>query len=125
MPRPPRRPLTWMIWIALAGGLGLGSRRYAGHLPTMVAAYAGDTSWALALFLGLGLILPRITTGRIAALALLGSLLVEVSQLYHAPWIDSLRQTKLGGLCWAMASCGATWPATPSGSASELFSSGA
>jgi hypothetical protein len=24
--------------------------------------------------------------------------MVEISQLYHAPWIDSIRQTALGGL---------------------------
>jgi hypothetical protein len=26
------------------------------------------------------------------------SFLVEISQLYHAPWTDSIRQTTLGGL---------------------------
>ena len=26
------------------------------------------------------------------------SIAVELSQLYHAPWIDSIRQTTLGGL---------------------------
>ena len=38
------------------------------------------------------------TTGRVAVLALVVSLLVELSQLYHAPWIDSVRQTTIGGL---------------------------
>ena len=33
-----------------------------------------------------------------AAISLALAFLVEVSQLYHAPWIDSLRQTTLGGL---------------------------
>jgi Protein of unknown function (DUF2809) len=26
------------------------------------------------------------------------SVVIEISQLYHAPWIDSIRQTTLGGL---------------------------
>jgi hypothetical protein len=52
----------------------------------------------LALFLVLGLVLPRASSGRIATLALAGSFLVEVSQLYHAPWIDAVRQSALGGL---------------------------
>src|SRR5690242_20525385 len=93
-----RYPFAWIILIALTCGLGLGSRHYAVHLPGFVAQYAGDTCWALALFLVLGLIQPRAPTGRIAALALAGSVLVEVGQLYHAPWIDSLRRTPLGGL---------------------------
>jgi hypothetical protein len=87
-----------MILIALTCLLGLSSRRFAGHLPGFVAAYAGDTLWALALFLFLGLIRPRAATERLAAMALILSLSVEISQLYHAPWIDAIRQTTLGGL---------------------------
>jgi hypothetical protein len=34
----------------------------------------------------------------IAVLALAFSAAIELSQLYHAPWIDSIRQTTLGGL---------------------------
>ena len=78
--------------------LGLGSRRYASALPAFVSTYAGDTLWALALFLFLGLILPGCRRRRVAALALGLSFLVELSQLYHAPWIDSVRQTTIGGL---------------------------
>ncbi len=84
--------------IALASVLGIGSRHFARSLPGFVAAYAGDTLWALAAFLGIGLILPRFSTWRVAMLALLFSLLIEVGQLYHAPWIDSIRRTTLGGL---------------------------
>ena len=31
-------------------------------------------------------------------LALVFSYLIEISQLYHAPWIDAIRSTALGGL---------------------------
>jgi hypothetical protein len=73
--------LAWPVLIALAAALGLGSRRFAGHLPGFVAAYAGDTLWATAAFLGLGLLLPRASTKRVAALAMIVSVAVEVSQL--------------------------------------------
>jgi hypothetical protein len=96
--RPKRNPLIWIALIALVIPLGLGSRRYAHALPGFVAAYAGDTLWALAAFLGFGLVLPRASTRTIAALAITFSVLIEVSQLYHAPWIDSIRHTTLGGL---------------------------
>jgi hypothetical protein len=86
------------VLLALAGGLGVGSRRFAGHLPYVLATFAGDTLWALALFLLLGLVLPRVTTAWVAAAAFGLSTLVELSQLYHAPWIDAIRQTTLGGL---------------------------
>ncbi len=89
---------VWLALICLAIALGLGSRRYAGHLPGLVAAYAGDTLWALVAFLGIGLLLPRASTWRVALLATIVSLSVEVGQLYHAPWIDSIRGTTVGGL---------------------------
>jgi hypothetical protein len=97
---PPRRrhPLIQLALIAMAAVLGLGSRRYAHALPGFIALYAGDTSWALAAFLGMGLLLPRASTRTIALLAMSLSIAVELSQLYHAPWIDSIRQTTLGGL---------------------------
>jgi hypothetical protein len=93
-----RHPLAQIGLLALTIVLGLGSRRFGSVLPGFVASYGGDTFWALALFLFLGLILPGMTTGSVAALALAVSLLVELSQLYHAPWIDSVRQTTIGGL---------------------------
>src|SRR5262249_37701550 len=99
--KPERHPLPWMILIALTCLLGLFSRRFAGHLPGFVARYAGDTLWALALFLFLGLIRPRTATERLAVIALILSLSVEISQLYHAPSIDAIRQTTLGGLLLA------------------------
>ena len=47
---------------------------------------------------GFGLILPRVSTRTIAILAMAFSVAIELSQLYHAPWIDSIRHTTLGGL---------------------------
>ena len=67
-------------------------------MPGFIAAYAGDTLWALAAFLGFGVLLPRASTRTIAILAMAFSVAIELSQLYHAPWIDSIRQTTLGGL---------------------------
>jgi hypothetical protein len=96
--RGRRTPLLWIALIALAAILGIGSRRFDSHLPGFVATYAGDTLWALAAFLGVGLVLPRTSTWRVAVLAMLLSVLVEISQLYHAPWIDSIRSTTPGGL---------------------------
>ena len=96
--RGRRNPLVQIILIALACLLGIGSRRYAHALPGLVAGYAGDTFWALAAFFGIGPILPRTSTRTIAMLAMAFSVAIELSQLYHVPWIDSIRQTTIGGL---------------------------
>jgi hypothetical protein len=98
MKRIRRDALTQTILIGLACLLGLGSRHYAARLAGFIAAYAGDTLWALTAFFGIGLVLPRVSTRTIALLAMSFSTAVEISQLYHAPWIDSIRRTTLGGL---------------------------
>jgi hypothetical protein len=52
-------------------------------------------------------------TGRPAVLTRLLSLMVEISQLYHASWIDSIRQTTIGdltlgfGFLWSELACDA------------------
>jgi len=79
-------------------GLGLASRRYGAHLPPFLATYAGDTLWALLVFLGISALAPHARLRYRSGFALAISYLVEVSQLYHAPWIDAIRQTALGGL---------------------------
>ncbi len=77
---------------------GLASRRYRSVLPTFLAEYAGDTLWALMLFLLVSTLLAGRPIMMRAAISLALAFLVEISQLYRAPWIDSIRQTTLGGL---------------------------
>lgn len=78
--------------------LGLASRHFQDSLPTFLADYAGDTLWALMLFLLVSTGLACQSTLARAAISLTLAFLVEISQLYHASWIDSIRQTTLGGL---------------------------
>ncbi len=94
----PRWRLAYALFIAVVIPLGLGSRSRHVPLPPFVAAYAGDTLWALVVFLGFGFLLPRLATRRVAVLALGFAFLIEISQLYHAPWIDALRRTLPGQL---------------------------
>ena len=82
-------------------GLGLWSRSDAGGLPWVVAKYAGDALWGLVVFLGIAFLLSRRSTHVVAALATAFACAVEVSQLYHAPWLDAIRGirgTRPGGL---------------------------
>jgi hypothetical protein len=99
MTQPARRPLHYALALALVIAAGLASRSsVAVDLPAFVKTYAGDTLWALALFLFLGLLFPKQRTTAVALLAVAVAFGVEFSQLYHAPWIDHLRATRLGGL---------------------------
>ena len=78
--------------------VGLGSRKLRDDLPPVLAEYAGDTLWALMLFWLVSTLIAGRPLMMRGAISLALTFLVELSQLYHAPWIDSIRQTTLGGL---------------------------
>jgi glycopeptide antibiotics resistance protein len=67
-------------------------------LPDFISRYAGDTLWALMVFLVIGFLFPSLSTWKVAAIALLFSLLIETSQLYHAPWLEEIRRYRLAAL---------------------------
>lgn len=98
MPPPTRKQITYIALSILAGTCGLLSRSGLIPLPRFIIAYAGDTLWALALFLWVCILFPTWPTRKSAATALAISFTVEFSQLYHAPWIDTLRHTAFFGL---------------------------
>jgi hypothetical protein len=78
--------------------LGLASRKLSGNLPETVNMYLGDALWALMTYLYVGIIFKTLSIKRVAISSLLFCYLIELSQLYHAPWIDEIRNTRLGGL---------------------------
>ncbi|GLU55587.1 ribosomal maturation YjgA family protein [Dyadobacter frigoris] len=77
---------------------GLFSRKIAYQLPEQVNLYLGDSLWALMIFLITGFIFNKTPTFQILAIAIFFCYMVELSQLYHADWIDNIRNTTLGGL---------------------------
>ena len=78
--------------------LGLASRRFGTLLPDVVRLYAGDTLWAATAYFMAATIAPRARVAALAAGALLFAFAIEISQLYHAPWIDGVRSTRFGAL---------------------------
>jgi hypothetical protein len=97
--RKNRDRVAYAAIMAIAIAAGLGSRsRWAAHLPAFIATYAGDTLWALMIYLGLGFAFPRAKVRSLAMTALLISFAIELSQLSQADWINRIRHTTLGGL---------------------------
>ncbi|HFK1722697.1 hypothetical protein CN300_18185 [Bacillus thuringiensis] len=78
--------------------LGLSSRKFAFALPHLLNDYLGDALWALMIFTGFGFLFPKTETKKLAFISLMFCYGIEVSQLYHAEWIDNIRATTLGGL---------------------------
>lgn len=93
-----RNRLAYFILIIIVVIAGLASRHYAVYLPQWLGNYAGDSLWALMVFLILGFCLKKGSTIKIAFYAMIFSYAIEISQIYHAPWIDAVRKNIIGGL---------------------------
>jgi hypothetical protein len=94
----PRNRIFYIIAIVLTVAAGLASRKFPHLLPVALGKYPGDALWAMMIFFGLATLLPARKTLHLATAALAVCYAVEVSQLYHAPFIDGIRATTLGHL---------------------------
>lgn len=63
-----------------------------------MSKYGGDALWALLVFCGFGFLFNRISTQRLSLVSLAFAWMIEFLQLYHAPWINSIRAMRLGHL---------------------------
>ncbi len=93
-----RRRACYALLMAVVIGSGLLWRSGLLPLTNSLSKYGGDALWALMVFLGFGFIFPRTSTARLALAALGFAWTIEFLQLYHAPWLDSLRATRPGHL---------------------------
>ncbi|HDR7623679.1 TPA: DUF2809 domain-containing protein [Bacillus mycoides] len=93
-----RNRLLYAVFTIVVIILGLSSRKFAFALPDLLNDYLGDALWALMIFVGFGFLFPKIETKKLAFISLIFCYGIEISQLYHAEWIDSIRATTLGGL---------------------------
>ena len=96
---PLHRHRGWYaLAVVLVIGLGLLWRSRLLPLSSFIAKYGGDALWALVVFLGFGFLFTRLSTLRVALLALCFAWSIEFLQLYHAHWIDFIRSSRLGHL---------------------------
>lgn len=86
------------VVLVLVVALGLATRRYGSALPTPLSLYGGDTLWAAAVFVSLALLRPAARRWQLAVGAALFSLAVELSQLAHPAWLETLRGWPAAGL---------------------------
>ncbi|MEG1255394.1 DUF2809 domain-containing protein [Clostridium sp.] len=92
-----RNRYIYFIFTLVVMGLGLLSRKL-NNLPIFISTYLGDVLWALMVFLVIAFIFNKKSTIFIAVCSIVFSYGIELSQLYHSPWIDNIRSTILGGL---------------------------
>ncbi len=74
--------------------IGLATRQYGNEWMKL---YAGDALWAAMIYWGFKFLFAQ-NPKRTAFYALIFCFFIEFSQLYHEPWIDQIRNARLGGL---------------------------
>ena len=92
-----RNRILYLILTIITIILGLLSRKVQ-WLPQIISSYSGDALWALMVFFLFSFLFNKKSTIFILVISIIFSYGIEISQLYHAPWIDSIRATTLGGL---------------------------
>ncbi|RZA03721.1 MAG: DUF2809 domain-containing protein [Sphingobacteriaceae bacterium] len=85
--------LTWLIIICITIMLGLASRHFS-----IIPLFVGDILWATMVCFIVRFLFINKPVSFIATISLLFSFAIEISQLYKAPWIDSIRPTLFGRL---------------------------
>lgn len=93
-----RNRLLYAVMIIIVISLGLCSRKMANVIPDFLNTYLGDALWALMVFIIFGFIFREMKTKIVAIIGISFCYLIELSQLYHANFIDNIRETILGGL---------------------------
>ena len=92
-----RNRILYLILTIITIILGLLSRKVQG-LAQIISSYSGDALWALMVFFLFSFLFNKKSTIFILVISIIFSYGIEISQLDHAPWIDSIRATTLGGL---------------------------
>ena len=94
-----KRPIRIYVPIMLViTALGLPARMIQDQLPAWYAQYFGDYLWAMLLFFIFALILRKMGTLKVAAVTLFFTYGIEVSQLFHPQWLETLRSIKVFAL---------------------------
>ncbi|MAE65466.1 MAG: hypothetical protein CMJ18_14440 [Phycisphaeraceae bacterium] len=94
MKRPALIHLLLALVIILLGG---SSRLFREHVPTWYALYAGDFFWSMVVYL-LIVNVFRLTVLRGVIVALCCVYAIEISQLFHPPWLEYVRSLRISAL---------------------------
>ncbi len=84
--------------VVIACGLTLRWYGFPLGLPAFAVKYGGSLLWATMVFLLVGVLLPRLSQTRNAAIAMVIAVVIELSRLVHLPWLDAFRPTTAGAL---------------------------
>jgi len=85
--------INYALMVVMVIALGILSRKI-----TVIPLIVGDILYAVMMFLLIRFLLIKLGHWKVALISLSICYLIEISQLYHAPWINHIRNTTLGAL---------------------------
>jgi Protein of unknown function (DUF2809) len=98
-------PTIVRIWLCLATivtGLGLRGFGLGMGLPALIVKYGGSILWATMVFFLVSILASiaglRLALWRVALIAAVIAVSVELFRLVHTPWLDTFRLTLAGAL---------------------------
>ncbi len=93
-----RISLVLALLLTIASGLALRRFGYAANLPFAVVKYGGSILWGAMVYWLLATIFVSSRPFRIAAVALILAVAVELFRLWHTPTLEAFRLTTAGAL---------------------------
>lgn len=96
--RRRRRILLFATLIVIFAGLALRLVGPQLGVPFFIWKYAGSALWATMVYLVVAALAPRLSSLRVASIAFVIAVLVEMFRLHHTPWLDAFRLTMAGKL---------------------------
>lgn len=82
----------------IAAGLALRRFGYDLGLPFLFVKYGGSVLWGAMVYLLAGALLPTCRRETLSIASIVIAACVELSRLYHTPWLDAFRLTTAGAL---------------------------
>ncbi|GMQ59854.1 DUF2809 domain-containing protein [Vallitalea sediminicola] len=86
-----KKRILYIITTVIIIILGLLSREIKG-----IPLFMGDIFWAMMVFFILAIIFYNKNSFFLFSLSIIITYIIEVTQLYHRPWIDNFRRTSIG-----------------------------
>jgi Protein of unknown function (DUF2809) len=90
--------IRYFIWAVTTMIVALFLRKIWRYLPFFINIWIGDFLWTVMLFWLLRSIFYTIPQKKLAIGTIFLCWCVEISQLFHTPWLDDFRNTTFGGL---------------------------
>lgn len=92
-----RRGLYLFVFI-FCTWLAITTRTHSSWFHPFIVKYGGDTIWAGMFLFLLRIFFTKTKLWKLAMITFAAGVADETLQLYHAPWIEAIRHTRIGGL---------------------------